>query len=179
MPSTSLRETFRFIARPLSVLCNLWFVIMMWGPDLPPPGPPRNPNPFSGKKRTHVCWAILLAFAQANTYFPKFSPWFCTRFSTNLTHVLGFFWWGSKLDPCLQIFLCKIHPFGRHISVYLMWEVPPPPALVVGVPKSDFIYLWNASLWEFCNQTVEKVLERGTFPTPFPQLLERGTFLKG
>ena len=28
---------------------------------------------------------------------------------------------------------------------------------------SDFISLWNASLWELSNQTMKKVLERGTF----------------
>ena len=106
-------------------LGNLWFVIMMCDLD-PPPGPPQNSNPCSGKKRTHLCWAILLAFAQTNTHFPKFSPWFCTRFSTNLTHVSGFF--GGQNGTHVYSFLCvkSTHLGSTSLYIWHMWAVPPP-----------------------------------------------------
>ena len=47
----------------------------------------------------------------------------------NRFNVLGIFGgWGSKCDPCLHIFfVCKIHPFGRYIPVYIlhMWNSSP------------------------------------------------------
>ena len=47
--------------------------------------------------------------------FYKFDPCF------------GFFLVGVKIGPMFTDFLCKIHPFGQHISVYLMWEEKSPP----------------------------------------------------
>ena len=48
----------------------------------------------------------------------KFKNIIAPIFFTNLTHVSGFFW-GGQNGTHVYNFLCKIHPFGRHIPVYL------------------------------------------------------------
>ena len=77
---------------------------------------------------------ILPAFAQINTYFPKFSPWFCTRFSTNLTLVSGFcfvlFCFGGGQNRIhVYRFLCvkSTHLGGTSPFIWHKWEVLPRP----------------------------------------------------
>ena len=45
--------------------------------------------------------------------------------------------------------------------------------------NSDFINLWNASLWEFRNQTMKNVLERGIFLKGYSVILSRTLEWKG
>ena len=67
--------------------------------------------------------------------------------------------------------------------MYLTYEVPPPRYLWGHPNISDFINLWHASLWEFRDLTMKKVLKRGTFlkihmwspPPPTQVVGPRGT----
>ena len=82
-------------------LRNLWFVIMMCGLD-PPPGPPQNSNPFSGKKDPSLL-SEFARFAHTNTHFPKFSPWFCTKFFLQIWPMFRDFL-GVKMGPMFTVF---------------------------------------------------------------------------
>ena len=92
---------------------KLWFVIMMCGPNL------NRALTHFRKKGTHVFmllsdffWLLLKLY----TNFCKFSPWFFSWFSTNLTQCqdLG---GGGKMGR-IQIFLVKSTHLGG-ISLYI------------------------------------------------------------
>ena len=72
---------------------------------------------------------------------------------------------GVGVGVCVCVCACKIHQFGRHIPVYLTYVKFLPLPSAIGPRKGhpnnfDFINLWTASLWEFCNQTMKKKLCR-------------------
>ena len=131
------------------------------------PGPLQNPYTFSGKREPmFVIKAIFLAFAQTLYPFSKDFPWFKPNFLPIWPMFRDSFWRGVKMGPTFTDFLFKIHPFGRHIPMYLTYVkfLPLGTCIKKGHPNiSDFINLWHASLWEFRNRTMKKVLERGTF----------------
>ena len=86
------------------------------------PGPPQNPYTFSGKREPmFVIKAIFLAFAQTLYPFSKDFPWFKPNFLPIWPMFRDSFWRGVKMGPTFTDFLFKIHPFGRHISMYLTY----------------------------------------------------------
>ena len=165
---------------------NLWFEIIMCVPELH-----RTLTHFEKKKRGDPC--LLIDFASVcSSYIPIFQN-FRHDFLPNCLHIwpmiqdlfvcwVVFFFFCFFFVFCFLVrgknwthvyrYLCNIHPYWS-TSPYTFYisEVPHPP-IVVGVPKSDFINLSNASLWEFRNQTMQKVLERGTF---FERVILAGT----
>ena len=132
------------------------------------------------KKGTHVCWTTLLAFFPNNAGLPIFQNFrhdFFTRFSTNLTHVSGFFLGGgSKWDPCLQMFLCKIHPLslGGTSPYYSLHNVKllPPRLFERASNNSAILSIYGmhryenfaTKLWESVGKghLYEKVISAGT-----------------
>ena len=92
---------------------------------------------------------------------------------------------GVKIGPTFtDFFLCKIHIiiWTSHPHVSYIWS--PSPRHLWGHPNiSDFINLWHASLWEFRDLTMKKVLKRAPFwkficevpPPPTQVVGPRGT----
>ena len=92
------------------------------------PGPSQNPNPFSGKKRTHVCWAILLAFAQTMLIFQNFFHDFLPNFLQIWPMFRDF--WGVELGPMFTVFFSgekSTHLGGTFPYILHMWRSSPSP----------------------------------------------------
>ena len=119
-----------FIGNSLQ-LQSLMFIHSTW------PGPPQNPNTFSGKREPMFVKRFSKLLLRLYTHFPKifhdFYPIFYP-FDPCFGILLGR---GSKWDQIYRFLFCKIHPFGRHIPMFLiMWSSS--PSALVGAPK----YLW-------------------------------------
>ena len=68
-----------------------------------------------------VIKAIFLAFAQTLYPFSKDFPWFKPNFLPIWPMSRDSFWRGVRMGPTFTDFLFKIHPFGRHIPMYLTY----------------------------------------------------------
>ena len=129
------------------------------------PGPSQNPNTFSGKREPMFVKRfskLLLRF-----YTPSFSkdfPWFLPSFLPIWPMFRDYFGAGVKMGPTFTDFLYEIHPFGRHIAVYLTFVKFLPLGTCRGTQIFLILSIYGMHRYEnFRNLTLKKVLERSTF----------------
>ena len=129
------------------------------------------PACFSYVTRMNACSKLCgLDFHRTLTHLqekrgPMFVEQFCLLFSKIFIMIfykldpyfrIFFFGGGVKMGPMLTDFVCKIHPFGWHIPVYLTYVKFLPLGPLSSSCRGtqiilNFINLWNASLREFRN----------------------------